>query len=124
MLGLRRGTEPFDLSESAIELGSDVLRKATIDAWLVKYALRGCHQFRITGRATAALPIRHYEDLGGSFYKVYFRVADPTGNATEASCRVEILGTQADIGRTRYPLGCAVCVGQGCGDCPGPGVCR
>ena len=94
----------------------------------------GCQRFAFSG-SEAALPFRELDDPNRrfGFYSVVFDVNDGAGNSVEATCKVRMLGTEKELAKLEadkpekqpVPLACAVCIGAGCGNCPGPvAVCK
>jgi hypothetical protein len=91
----------------------------------------GCQRFALTGHASAALPFEGQAspDRPG-LYRVHYVLADGNGPEAEASCEVRLLRSEADVARLDAlppqrrpePVGCLVCVGDGCGACPAPEV--
>jgi len=76
----------------------------------------------VLSRSAAFLAVRA-ERLGagnGRVYTIQFNVRDPTGNATAASCRVQVQHDRSPRSAQAVDDGCAFCVGPVCGSCPGP----
>ena len=78
-----------------------------------------CKPFAITSPTTANLPVGEADDPP-TYYTVFYSVSDASCRTTNASCVVNLLGTN-DIATLNAggfaPNACAHCVGTGCGTC-------
>jgi len=77
-----------------------------------------CLDAIVTGRTTAQVRAERAGPRDGRVYRIHFVVTDAAGNQTAASCVAEVPHDQS--GSAAVDSGCAYCLGDGCGSCPGP----
>ena len=109
------------------DLGDARKRARALDEARDAIDRHGCAKLAITSPTTAALPFDELDDLSAhsSFYEVFFAM----NGGGSGSCRVNLLDKKKDPAwiakhpeEQASPLGCAVCVGSGCGNCASPAV--
>ncbi len=78
-----------------------------------------CDDALIIGGTTARLRAERTGNGNGRVYTVVFAVTDAAGNASQATCAVQVPHNQGPNGGA-VNSGCAYCTGTGCGTCAGP----
>jgi hypothetical protein len=78
-----------------------------------------CEDIIITGNTTAQLLSERMGGSDGRVYRVFFEVADASGNAAPGSCQLVVPHDQGTA-TSAVEQSCAYCVGEGCGSCQGP----
>lgn len=100
-------------------LGSlELVRVTSDESDLAKGSGNTCLDIELTGESTCSVRAERIGGDDGRVYTAYVEATDKADNAAYGSCQL-VVPANGNPNEKVVDSGCALCVGDGCGDCPG-----